>query len=112
MGIIDLRADLTRTSLQLERIANALERILLEEYGVQMKQPTRAERRGEADVLYTRDEDTVRDEILTDVGRLPRNPEMGDEKDDDKEPDGIVDEEVVGEQSASQRPLPTNVSLP
>jgi hypothetical protein len=109
MSLIELHPDLKETNRQLKRIADALEQFLVEQFGAQVAPLKPSDPADERDVTYADDSETVKREILTDIGKLPKNPEDDDEratgtaKEEEPEPD-------VPRQS--QRPMPTNVTLP
>lgn len=79
VGIIELHPDIRGLTKEAKRIADALEIIVLHEYKVRLSGPSKAELKGdEPEVTYSTDFDTLKNELLEEVGRLPRRPEMGD----------------------------------
>ena len=107
MSLIELHPDLKETNRQLKRIADAMEQFLVEQFGAQPAPSRASEPANEMDVTYADDSETVKREILTDVGRLPKHPE-----DEDDKAAGTPKEEEPDVPAQGQRPLPTNVTLP
>jgi hypothetical protein len=64
MSLIEINPDFTRLLVELRRIADALEGILLHGYGVRTTPVDKSELRGEPpDVTYSDDESTARREL-------------------------------------------------
>lgn len=79
--VLFLRADLKGTELELRRIANALDEIVLREYGIPM-QATPKPKEDDSDVLYTDDRQQFVQELKDVVAmRRPDRPIDVDDED-------------------------------
>lgn len=94
MALIELHPQLTETNKLLTRIANVLERSLLEEYGVRLghcaEPAVDPNPKEKATVAYHTDEDTLREELKTLAGWRERGGGEPDEiEEEDVEPFGV-----------------------